>query len=315
MRAEGGSVRMGGWLVWLLLLGGISLASPPTQAAAAEGVSASGLGYSLTPSTTEPYAECPQPTPGHPECMSLVVPPAAVRSRASLSALPEQAFSPAVVTLEGSGEDGGLAPSDLLSAYRLPTSAGSGQTVAIVDAYDDPHAEADLKVYRSHYGLSECTTANGCFEKVNQSGKAEKYPAAEPEWSGEISLDLDMVSAICANCHILLVEANNPEGLFAAEDEAASFGATTEISDSWGEPETPEEGSSDSHFNHGIPIAVASGDSGYSTCELGSHNICYPAASKYAISVGGTTFIQDVLQRTWMVRGSVERHRERLQQI
>src|SRR5205085_11045244 len=86
----------------------------------------------------------------------------------------------------------GYGPADLRSAYKLPTTGGSGQTIAIVDAFDDPKAESDLGVYRSHYGLAPCTTANGCFKKVNQSGTQGSYPAGDTGWGQEISLDLDM---------------------------------------------------------------------------------------------------------------------------
>ena len=73
--------------------------------------------------------------------------------------------------LASSAPLGGYGPSDLQHAYLLPSfTAGGGQTVAIVDAYDDTSAEADMGVYRSTYGLPACTTANGCFRKVNQTG-------------------------------------------------------------------------------------------------------------------------------------------------
>ena len=106
--------------------------------------------------------------------------------------------------------------------------------MGIVDAYDDPNAESDLGVYRSQFGLAACTTANGCFRKVNQSG-GTRYPRANGGWAQEISLDLDMVSAICPNCHILLVEAssNSLSNLGTAVNEAAALGAT-EISNSYG---------------------------------------------------------------------------------
>ena len=64
----------------------------------------------------------------------------------------------------------GYGPADLLDAYDLPAAAASSQTVAIVDAFDNPNAEADLAVYRQQYGLPACTTANGCFKKVDQRG-------------------------------------------------------------------------------------------------------------------------------------------------
>ncbi|MGI5133997.1 MULTISPECIES: hypothetical protein [unclassified Streptomyces] len=86
----------------------------------------------------------------------------------------------------------GYGPGDLQSAYSIPAGGGAGQTVAIVDAYDDPNAEADLAVYRQQFGLPACTTANGCFSKVSQRGGTD-YPAPNAGWAGEISLDVDMV--------------------------------------------------------------------------------------------------------------------------
>src|SRR4029079_15886728 len=135
----------------------------------------------------------------------------------------------------------GYGPADLHSAYGLPSSGGAGQTVAIVDAYDDPTAASDLNVYRSQSGLSSCTTANGCFRKVNQTGGTTP-PRANASWAQEISLDVDMVSAICPNCKILLVEASSAAftDLAAAEDPPAGRGATT-ISTSCGGPEFSQE--------------------------------------------------------------------------
>jgi len=197
--------------------------------------------------------------------------------------------------LEGTGKLGGLAPADLRSAYNLPETGGAGQTVAIVDAYNDPHAESDLAVYRSTYGLPACTEANGCFKKVNQNGETTNYPVGEPSWGIEISLDVDTVSAACSQCHILLVEANNAStnDLLAAEDRAATMGAT-EISNSWDGEESAEDPVNDSHFNHpGIPITVASGDSGY----VGQPK--WPASSPYVISVGGTKLVKALGSRGW----------------
>jgi subtilase family serine protease len=187
----------------------------------------------------------------------------------------------------------GYGPSDIQGAYKLPASAGAGQTIAIVDAYDDKTAEADLATYRSTYGLPACTTANGCFKKVNQSGAQGSYPANNQGWGVEISLDLDMVSATCPNCHILLVEAtsNSNANLYAAEDTAARLGATA-ISNSYGASETSSDPSSNSHFNHpGIPITVSSGDGGY--------GVEYPAASPYVTAVGGTTLSKASNSRGW----------------
>ena len=152
----------------------------------------------------------------------------------------------------------GYGPADLRNAYNL-TATGSG-TVAIVDAYDDPTAEQDLNTYRSQFGISPaaCTTANGCFRKVNQSGQASPLPSGDTGWGAEISLDLDMVSAVCPKCHILLVEAtsNANSNLYAAENTAARLGAT-EISNSYGGSESSSDPASNSFFNHpGIAITA-----------------------------------------------------------
>src|SRR5207237_4189867 len=158
----------------------------------------------------------------------------------------------------------GYDPAGLIAAYKLPTTGGVGQTIAIVDAFDDPNAESDLAVYRSTFGLSPCTTANGCFRKVNQTG-GTKYPRANSGWAQEISLDLDMASAICPNCKILLVEArtNSFANLAAAEDRAAILGATV-ISNSYGGGEYSNEINDQAHFNHpGVAITVSSGENGY----------------------------------------------------
>ncbi len=191
---------------------------------------------------------------------------------------------------------GGYGPADLQSAYNVASAAassGSSQTVAIVDAYDDSTAEADLGTYRSQYGLPACTTANGCFKKVNQSGVQGSYPANDQGWGLEISLDLDMVSAICPKCHILLVEAtsNGNTDLYSAVDTAARLGAT-EISNSYGGSESSSDTASNAHFNHpGIPITVSSGDDGY--------GVEYPAASPYVTAVGGTTLNRASSARGW----------------
>jgi subtilase family serine protease len=187
----------------------------------------------------------------------------------------------------------GYGPADLRSAYALPSSGGSGQTVAIVDAYGDTTAEADLNTYRSNYGLPACTTANGCFKKVNQNGVQGSYPANNQGWALETQLDLQMVSAVCPSCKILLVEATNNQSnnLYAAEDTAARLGAT-EISNSWGGGEASSETSQDVHFNHpGAAITVSSGDSGFGPE--------YPAASRLVTAVGGTTLNRASNARGW----------------
>lgn len=183
----------------------------------------------------------------------------------------------------------GYGPADLHDAYglsTLATTAGAGQTVAIIDAYDDPNAEADLGVYRSQYGLPPCTTANGCFLRVNQRG-AGSLPPADPSWAQEISLDLDMASAICPNCQILLVEAdsNSLTDLGTAVDEAVALGAT-QVSNSYGVSEYAQEAGDEAPYDHpGVAITASSGDQGY--------GVQFPAASRYVTAVGGTSLKQD----------------------
>jgi subtilase family serine protease len=189
-----------------------------------------------------------------------------------------------------SNPSSGYTPCDLQSAYNIPSTTAT-TTVAIVDAYNDPNAEADLGVYRSQFGLPACTTANGCFSKVNQTG-GTSYPRNDGGWAQEISLDLDMVSALCPTCHILLVEAssNSFANLLAAEDYATSHASY--ISNSWSGGESSSETSYDSHFEHAGKVYVfATGDSGYGTG--------YPAASPYVTAAGGTTLTPASNSRGW----------------
>ncbi|MEU6970331.1 putative Ig domain-containing protein [Kitasatospora aureofaciens] len=187
----------------------------------------------------------------------------------------------------------GFGPGDLQGAYRLPANGGAGQTVAIVDAMDDPNAESDLATYRTQYGQPACTTANGCFKKIDQNG-GSSYPASDTGWAGEISLDLDMVSAIAPNAHILLVEANSATmaDLGASVNQAVAQGAKF-VSNSYGGAEDSTDTSSDSqYFNHpGVAITASSGDSGYGAQ--------YPAGSQYVIAVGGTSLTRDSSARGW----------------
>lgn len=188
----------------------------------------------------------------------------------------------------------GYHPADLQAAYNLPSmTAGTGQTIAVVDAYDDPNAEADMGVYRSEWGLPACTTANGCFRKVNQFGQASPLPQPDTTgWSVEESLDLDMASAICPNCHIILVESNSnfdfPLGL--SVDTAVLLGADS-VSNSYGGPEQGTQ-QFEKYYDHRRAIITASsGDSGYGTQ--------FPAASGFVVAVGGTHLVADQSKRGW----------------
>jgi subtilase family serine protease len=176
----------------------------------------------------------------------------------------------------------GYSPLQFQTAYGVVDITPSPlQTIGIVDAYDDPNAESDLNTYSQQFGLPACTTANGCFKKVNQTG-GTTYPSANQGWAFEISLDVQITHALCPACNILLVEANSNSfsDLLAAEDYATSHANV--VSNSWLGNEFSTETVYDGHFEHpGIPITFPAGDSGY--------GVYYPAASQYVTAVGGTT--------------------------
>jgi N-acetylneuraminic acid mutarotase len=185
-----------------------------------------------------------------------------------------------------------LGPADIQSAYQLP-AGGEGQTVAIVDAFGYEAAEADLAVFRAHYGLPPCTSDNGCFTKVDQRGGTD-YPVEDEGWSIETALDLDAVSSACPNCDILLVQAddNSSANLGAAVDTAAALGAVA-ISNSYGiAGEYRYQTRYDAHYDHpGVAVTVSSGDYG---------NIqSYPATNPNVVSVGGTRLERDSSARGW----------------
>jgi len=183
----------------------------------------------------------------------------------------------------------GYGPVDIQSAYKLSSSAGAGRTVAIVDAYNDPNAEADLGVYRSKYNLSACTTANGCFRKVSQNGTTS-YPRTNAGWATEISLDLDMVSAACPACKILLVETKSASfsDLGTGVNYAASQSGVSAISNSYG----GSDSSQSSAYDHpGIAVTASTGDSGY--------GIQSPASYDTVVAVGGTSLTKASNTRGW----------------
>ena len=177
----------------------------------------------------------------------------------------------------------GLTPAQMKAAYGFSTSftAGAGKTIAIVDAYDLPSAEKDLNVFSSAFGLPACTTANGCFKKVNQTG-GTKYPKYNAGWGLEIALDIEWAHAIAPGAKILLVEASSASftNLLTAEDYAKKNAQY--VSNSWGASEFSGETAYDNYFSQsGVAFFVSAGDAGLPAE--------YPSASPNVISVGGTT--------------------------
>lgn len=249
-------------------------------------------------------------TPGHTESSATAPKPLDFRTALSLHLIaracdssPGRARCSAWIALNGpSASPSGYGPADLQSAYGIASAAasnGSGATIAIVDAYDDPNAEADLAVYRAHYGLSACTTASGCFKKVNQSGVQGSYPAAAPSrsWALEMSLDLDMVSANCPNCSILLVEASTSgiPDLAAAAVTASTFAGVKAISNSYVSQETLYGSYAPDYQPLGILVTAGSGDPSSSP----NDTPWFPADVPTVVAVGGTSLLPASNARGW----------------
>src|ERR1039458_8937852 len=274
------------WAAFVLLTGGL---------AAAPAVWAS---QPVAPIATR-YAQirrvCPAPAPGRATCLALLRAPVASGVATSAGARPYALNDGA----PSSGPAGGLTPAQLAGAYGYePTAGGTGQTVAIVDAFDDPKIEEDLGTFDSHYGLAACTAANGCFTKVGQTGsKMSLPPADETGWSVEISLDVETAHGVCPKCKILLVEANNErdDNLAAAVNEAVSLGAT-EVSNSYAGPEAGLGEAEREAYNHpGVVIGAATGDDGYDDWDVVNEGYeppampNAPASLPSVVAVGGTS--------------------------
>jgi alpha-tubulin suppressor-like RCC1 family protein len=259
-------------------------------------------GISLTPSRTRPYYVCPDGT-----CQAIVDPEPVTRQVHGRKRL---VLQNATTPLQGSGEKGGFDPQDLQSAYDIPTAGGAGETIGIVDANGFVEAEHALAVYRERYGLPPCTTANGCFRKVNQKGQEGSYPGEGGGWATEQALDIEMVSAACPECHILLVQASEASDvdLGAAENTAVKLGAI-EISNSWSSPEqdcgaqlTECEQHGHEFFEHpGVMLFFAAGDNAYDNVFENADSPDFPASLPSVVAVGGT-----VLRRAGNARGWTE---------
>ena len=284
---------------------------------------------------------CAAPAPGHVACLAEILEPRTAAARARTHPL---GITTSHALVHGSASEGadGLRPQDLRDAYfpgeEPDAPASEPQTLAIVDAYNDPEVETDLRVYDEEFHLPECTTANGCFQQLNQNGETGKPPfpasaqakaekealcesaTAEPSvakaacrlieevdgWSLEISLDIQTAHAVCQNCRIVLLEAEGEEAaLETAEDTAVRLGAG-EVSNSWAgsEPMTDSEA-----FNHpGVVITFAAGDRGYLNWERDkleeelegeTAGVNYPASSPHVIAVGGTTVKLNSVTGAW----------------
>jgi hypothetical protein len=234
---------------------------------------------------------CPAPRPGGASCFVLQL------VGSSPGAAGAQSYQLAAGS-SSKGPAGGLTPADLESAYGFTPVGGSGQTVGIVDAFNDPKIEKDLASFDAQYGLPACTAANGCLERVNQEGAASPLPSADKVgWSVETSLDLETAHSVCPSCKILLVEASSEElgDLAAATNEAVKLGAT-EVSNSYGAPESEWTAKQQAAYNHpGTVIVASAGDSGYLDWDdlfeyfFTPEMVNAPASLPQVVAVGGTS--------------------------
>jgi subtilase family serine protease len=157
---------------------------------------------------------------------------------------------------------------------------GSGETIAIVDAYRELNIASDLAHFDSIYGLPDPPS----FQEVYAQGT----PAGNTSWGLEIALDVEYAHAMAPGANILLVEAqtNSTSNLYGAVDVARNYPGVATVSMSWGSSESPGQNASDFHFrtpsgHNGVSFFAASGDTGGQKI--------YPAMSPYVVSVGGTS--------------------------
>jgi hypothetical protein len=270
-----------------LIAGGV-LAATPAAVLAASPAAASVTTPAATSTQADWVFSCGKAfIPGKQKCL-------VIKNKAAHPTA--QTVSPGAIP---SGE--GYGPSQFQSAYNLTAASasdGSGTTVAVVDAYNDPTAASDLATYRSAAGLPALTS--GQFTQYNQEGETSPLPATAPaddDWTLEESLDVDMVSAICPLCKIDLVEANNDSGtgLYVAEETAATTLGAKYISNSWGGSESSSDLTYDSEYFgvSGVVYTASAGDSAY------SGGVIYPATSPHVVGVGGTTLNTSSNSRGW----------------
>jgi len=193
----------------------------------------------------------------------------------------------------GTGTVEGFSPSQINTAYgfindTIPgggTPNGSGQTIAIVDAYNDPNIYSDLAAFDAHFGLPSAS-----LSVVNEMGSSTALPSTNAGWDLEISLDVEWAHAIAPGANILLVETNTSSlgDLLQGVNYAKNAKNVSVVSMSWGSSEFSSETAYDSYFttpagHNGVTFVAASGDEG------SWYGPDWPAVSSNVLSVGGTT--------------------------
>ncbi len=291
--------RRAGWLAALWVAIALALAASSTALA------------DFAPSEYRVNRVCGRPQPRMAACAALTLRPVSLTQvelegdAAREAGEVARGVTPAVLFKDP--HPGALSPEELHAAYSLPAETASSylQTIAVIDAYNDPSAESDLRVYDQQFGLPACTMANGCFRKVNQEGRSAPLPPTEGAWAAEISLDVQIAHATCQNCRILLVEANSAEltDLGAAVNAAVDIGAT-EISNSieslGGEAASVATLNAHYYDHAGVVITASAGDCGYlgsnpeglEVCDERPAGVSFPASSPDVVAVGGTSLIE-----------------------
>ncbi|MGA8246244.1 MAG: S53 family peptidase [Nocardioides sp.] len=257
----------------------VAMVATPTSAGAAG-----------TQKVQEPQHLCKAAKPGHMSCDAIrlvtrrVSNQQAAQLRADGLARPSKRL--------GTGPAGGYTPKQIAAAYGIKPNAKTKQTVAIVDAFDNPSVKSDLNFFDKHYGLHKETKKS--FKVINQQGHASPLPAPDPGWAGEITLDVQSVRAVCHRCKILLVEADNNQNanLATAVDRAVKKGAKI-VSNSYGGPEG--KGHAKSYSHKGVAILASTGDDGWygwDNVNFGTPSMSKsqtPASFKSVVAVGGTS--------------------------
>ena len=269
-----------------------ALTTLATAAALVGFTAAASAGAATSTSVQVPEPLCAAPTPGHMSCQALRLVTKLVSSTQAAQLRAEGLARPLHVKTLVDGPAGGYSPVELAKAYGVNPDAATTQTVAIVDAYDDPTVLSDLNTFDDQYGLPHETGSS--LQVVNQDGLASPLPAANAGWAGEITLDVQTVRGMCHNCKILLVEANSDSNadLDAGVNQAVAMGAKI-VSNSYG---GPESGPADPAYDHpGAAILASSGDDGWYGFDVFNElSIPFgaplaPASLNSVIAVGGTS--------------------------
>jgi hypothetical protein len=302
-------VRAGTFRVSIMLT---AVASAMATIAVGVPGTAGAAGAATSTTIWVPTPVCASAPAGHMSCLAQKLVKKRVSTGAQRDALARGAVRPSVT----GGPSGGYTPAELATAYRLNPGAATTQTVAIVDAFDDPTVLSDLNAFDAHYGIAHETSTS--FRVVNQNGLAAPLPAPDAGWAAEITLDVQAVRGLCRHCKILLVEAASESNsdLAAGVDQAVAMHAKI-VSNSYGGPENdPTATAADqAAYNHpGVAILASSGDDGWYGWDVFndgtvSDNVpSVPASYNTVIGVGGTSLYLNpnstrAAERVWNSNG------------